>query len=647
MPVRLARALAPALVLALALLGGSGRAAAAQPGPAGTGAINQLVAGVMKGLPPAPNAAPRPGSSAPAGPAQPGWHAKRPLLSTPWTARVSPTRVNWGYPRPQMTRAAWENLNGGWQFAPGSAGARAPVGVALPRRILVPFAMESALSGIGAHYEHSWYRRTFTIPSSWSGRRVLLNFGAVDWQATVWVNGRRIGTHRGGYDPFSMDITAALRRSGVQEVIVGVDAPVDRGGEPIGKQRLRPHGIWYTANSGIWQTVWLEPVPVAHIDSVRATPDLQNDTLSVTVRTTGGAGDTIEAIAYQGTQQVGSAQGSSTATLTLPVPNAQLWSPTNPYLYGLTVRLIHGGRPVDAVGSYFGMRSISVVSVGGVARVELSGQPTFMLGTLDQGYWPDGGYTAPTPQALQYDLLIEKALGFNAVRKHMKVEPQQWYYDTDRLGLLVWQDMPAMVVAKPTASAQQEFVRELHAMVNTNIDHPSIVQWEPFNEGWGEFDPAQVTQDLRSWDPTRLVDTTSGYNHCTCALPNTGDIQDTHAYPAAAVQAANATQATEDGEFGGLALSVSGHVWPGRTFGYEREPNSQVLTSRYVDLLTQVDRGLSQTGLSGAIYTAASDVDDEVDGLFSFDRRELKVTPASVQAINARVIADGSQAPAP
>lgn len=331
----------------------------------------------------------------------------------------------------------------------------------------------------------------------------------------------------------------------------------------------------------------------------------------------------------------------------MSVPNARLWSPQDPYLYGLTVRLARGGRPIDAVGSYFGMRSISVAPVSGVARVELNGQPTFMLGTLDQGYWPDGGYTAPSPRALAYDLLIEKALGFNAVRKHMKVEPQQWYYDTDRLGLLVWQDMPAMVLAKPTGAAQHEFLRELHAIVNANIDHPSIVQWDPFNEGWGEFDPGQVTQDLRTWDPTRLVDTTSGYNRCTCARSSAGDVLDKHSYPSPAVQAPSATQATEDGEFGGLALRVPGHVWPGRTFGYEREADSQILTSRYVDLLTAVDLGALQTGLSGAIYTAASDVDDEIDGLISFDRRELKVTPASVQAINARVIADGSQAPAP
>jgi len=545
-----------------------------------------------------------------------------------------------------MTRTAWENLDGVWQFGAAAAGAPPPVGVALPRRIMVPFPMESALSGVGAHYEHSWYRRTFTIPSSWAGQRVLLNFGAVDWEATVWVNGRRIGTHRGGYDPFSMDITAALRPAGTQEVIVGVDAPVDLGGEPVGKQRLRPGSIWFTANSGIWQTVWLEPVPAAHIDSIRATPDLQDDTLSVTVHTTDAAGDTIQALAYQGAQEVGSAQGSPTGTLTIPVPNARLWSPQNPYLYGLTVRLVGGGTPIDAVGSYFGMRSISVVSVGGVARVELNGQPTFMLGTLDQGYWPDGGYTAPTPGALTYDLLVEKALGFNTVREHMKVEPQQWYYDADRLGMLVWQDMPAMVLAKPTPAAQQEFLRELHAIVNANIDHPSIVQWDPFNEGWGEFDPGQVTRDLHTWDPSRLVDTTSGYNHCRCGRSSGSDVIDEHSYPSPGIQAASATQATEDGEFGGLSLVVPGHVWPKATFGYEREADSQILTDRYVDLLGEVDLLALQTRLSGAIYTQVSDVDDEVDGLVTFDRRELKVSPALVRSINARVIADGSQAPA-
>ena len=630
------------LAVALVLFGGSGRAAAAGRGPVGIDAINRLAAGVMNGLPPAPSAPPRPGVSAPAGPAQTGWRSRRPLLSTPWTTQVSPTKENWGYPRPQMTRTAWENLNGVWQFAPADAGARPPVGVTLSRRILVPFPMESALSGIGAHYEYSWYRRTFTIPASWSGQRVLLNFGAVDWRATVWVNGRQVGTHRGGYDPFSMDITGALRPTGVQEVIVGVDAPVDRGGEPIGKQRLRPRRIWYTANSGMWQTVWLEPVPAAHIDSIDATPNVQNDTLSITVRTTDAAGDTIEAIAYDGTQQVGSAEGSPTATLTVSVPNARLWSPQDPYLYGLTVRLMGAEQPVDAVGSYFGMRSISVGSVGGVARVELNGQPTFMLGTLDQGYWPDGGYTAPTPKALAADLLIEKALGFNAVRKHMKVEPQQWYYDTDRLGLLVWQDMPAMVVAKPTAAARHEFLRELHAIVDANIDHPSIVQWDAFNEGWGEFDSAGVTRDLHTWDPNRLVDTTSGYNTCTCARSEAGDVLDEHSYPSPAAPPPSATQITEDGEFGGLALGIPGHVWPGTTFGYERETDSQILTRRYVELLTQVGRQALQTGLSGAIYTAATDVDDEVDGLITFDRRELKVTPALVRAINTRVIADGS-----
>ena len=253
----------------------------------------------------------------------------------------------------------------------------------------------------------------------------------------------------------------------------------------------------------------------------------------------------------------------------------------------------------------------------------------------------------PTLEALADDLQIEKALGFNAVRDHMKVEPQQWYYDTDRLGLLVWQDMPAMAVATPSAAAQQEFLRELHAIVNANIDHPSIVQWIPFNEGWGQFGLGQVTSDLHTWDPTRLVDTISGYNACMCGQSIPGDVQDQHAYPNPAAPAHSATQATEDGEFGGLALRIPGHVWPGRTFGYEQDADSQTLIRRYVDLLTAVDDEALHAGLSGAIYTQATDVEDEIDGLISYDRRELKVTPATVQAINTTLIADGSQAPAP
>jgi hypothetical protein len=590
-------------------------------------------------------AGPQPGPSAPSGPPQTGWQAKSPPLATPWTAQVSPGDDYPSYPRPQLTRTAWENLNGVWQFAPANPGDAPPVGIDLPQRILVPFPMESALSGIAAHHDDSWYRRTFTIPPSWSGRHVLLHFGAVDWEASVWVNGHLVGTHRGGYDPFSIDITSALAPSGVQEIVVGVSAPVDGGGEPIGKQRLAPSRIFYTASSGIWQTPWLEPVPAAHVDRLVTTPDLGNDTLQVVVHAVAARGDTVRAVAYRGSRAVGSVSGAPGTTLVLPVPHPRLWSPGDPYLYGLSVRLLHHGRPVDAVGSYFGMRAIAVASVGGVPRITLNGKPIFMLGTLDQGYWPDGIYTAPTEAALVQDLITEKALGFNAVRKHMKVEPELWYSEADRLGLLVLQDMPAMNIVTPTAAARRQFLAELHAMIATHIDHPSIVQWTPFNEGWGEFDPTGVTDDVRAWDGSRLVDTVSGENCCDAFGGGNGDVRDTHDYVGPGVQNAHGRQAAEAGEFGGLGLALGGHLWPGTPFAYEAESDSSVLTQRYADVLGQVGIEAQHFGLSAAIVTAATDVENEVDGLVTYDRAVVKVDVARVRAVNRAVIAAGSQAP--
>jgi hypothetical protein len=596
---------------------------------------------------PAPQAAPLPGPSAASGPQQTGWQAKTAPLSTPWTAQVSPANDYPSYPRPELTRAAWESLNGVWQFARAVRGEPPPIGTNLAQRILVPFPMESALSGIRAHSDYSFYRRTFTIPSAWSGQHVLLHFGAVDWQARVWVNGQLIGTHDGGYDPFTMDITSALAPAGVQEIVVGVWAPVDGGGEPIGKQRRAPRRVFYTASSGIWQTPWLEPVPAAHVVGLVTTPDLSTDTLRIAVNTVAARGDTVQAIAYRGSRPIGMATGAPGATLSLRVPHPRLWSPGDPYLYGLTVRLLRHGRRVDAVGSYFGMRSISVSSVGGVAKVMLNGRPIFMLGTLDQGYWPDGIYTAPTEGALEQDLITEKALGFNTVRKHMKVEPDLWYYDADRLGLLVWQDMPAMNIGPPTTAAQAQFTTELHAMIATHIDHPSIVQWVLFNEGWGEFDPAKITADVRRWDPSRLIDTVSGENCCSSFGADNGEVLDNHTYVGPGIPTSHGAQATEDGESGGLGLAVPGHRWPGKRFAYENEADSAVLTQRYADVMTQAGVEARHFGLSAAIYTAATDVEDEVDGLVTYDREVVKVDPTQVRAVNQAVIAAGSRAPTP
>ncbi len=396
-----------------------------------------------------------------------GWAAKTPRLTTPWTSQVSPTNALPEYPRPQLTRRQWRNLDGVWQFAAGTAGQNPPAGP-LGERVLVPYPIESALSGIMRHEDRMWYRRTITVPSSWSigakhcrtanCQRLLLHFGAVDYQSVIYVNGQQVGTHTGGYDSFTVDVTDALNRdrkgrpTGRQDILIGVYAPVDGGDQPIGKQRLDPSGIFYTASSGIWQTVWMEPAATAHIDRLDLTPDLATNTLRLTVQAPTAAGTTVQATAYDGRTIVGTVTGTVGSEIAIPVRKPKLWSPDHPFLYGLDVSLVdtskrHHATRLDEVGSYFGMRSIGIGKVNGTTRILLNGKFTFELGTLDQGFWPDGVYTAPTDAALKSDLVRQRQFGYNAVRKHIKVEPDRWYYDADHLGLLVWQDMPAMAPA--------------------------------------------------------------------------------------------------------------------------------------------------------------------------------------------------------
>jgi hypothetical protein len=578
-----------------------------------------------------------------------GWQRKTPPLSTPWTDQVGPGNALPDYPRPQLTRADWQNLNGVWQFAAASAGQTPPFGQDLAERILVPYPVESALSGIMRHGSRMWYRRAFTVPASWHAgtkNRLLLHFGAVDYEATVYVNGQLVAHHMGGYDSFTADVTGALRGSGPQELVVGVYDPTDDGGQPIGKQRNNPGGIFYTPTSGIWQTVWMEPVAPAHIDSLAMTPDLASSTLQLTVNAAGAVGDTVTATAYDGHQPVGTVTGAPNTPLRVPVPHAKLWSPDSPFLYNLRVRLEGNHRPVDQVGSYFGMRSVGMAKgADGRPRLLLNGKPVFAMAPLDQGFWPDGIYTAPTDAALKFDLDQLKALGFNAVRKHMKVEPDRWYYWADKLGLMVWQDMPAMKIAPPTPDAQAEFTTELHAMIDEHENHPSIIGWIPFNEGWGEFDPAGVTAEVKAWDPSRLVDTDSGIN-CCLSLPDTGsgDVYDNHTYVGPGSPPAQTNRIAIDGEYGGLGLVVPGHMWPGTPFSYEMEPDSATLTSRYVSLAQRLRQAEDICAVSAGVYTASTDVENEADGLFTYDREVDKVNAAQVRAANVAAEGDAQAA---
>jgi hypothetical protein len=523
------------------------------------------------------------------------------------------------------------NLNGLWQFA-RAAGAQEtpPVGRPLAREILVPFPVESALSGIMERAERVWYRREFTIPAAWKGKRVLLHFGAVDWEATVWVNGKRLGVHRGGYDPITFDLTGALTASGSQELVVGVFDPTDQGEQPRGKQVNRPEGIYYTPTTGIWQTVWLEPVGETAIGGLTLTPDVDGQQLQLTVAGDGAVVDptlTVEALALDGSRTVGRTRGRPNRPLTLPVPQPKLWSPDRPFLYGLKVRLLRGDRPLDEVESYFGMRKVGLVRAGGAQRLALNGKPLFQVGTLDQGYWPDGLYTAPTDAALRSDIEVTKRLGFNMIRKHVKVEPARWYYWADKLGVVVWQDMPSG--NNKTAAGRQQFETELRRMVDERRNSPAIVMWVVFNEGWGQYDTERLTRLVKEWDPGRLANNASGWTD-----QKVGDVIDWHSYPAPRAPQPEPARAAVVGEFGGLALGVDGHTWTQKIWGYQGTASQDQLTRRYGQLLRRVWAFHGEPGISAAVYTQITDVETEANGLLTYDRAVVKVDPARVVAAN-------------
>ncbi|MDQ2584110.1 AbfB domain-containing protein [Saccharothrix yanglingensis] len=569
------------------------------------------------------------------------WQPKPAPLTTPWTGQVSPTNALPEYPRPQLVRTDWLNLNGVWEFAGAPDLDTPPIGRTLPEGVLVPYPIESALSGIKRHEDHMYYRRTFTSPAGWNGRRVKLNFGAVTWETRVWVNGTRVGTHTGGFDAFSFDVTDALR-AGANEVVVGVRSTVDGGSYPIGKQRRDPGGIFYTAASGIWQTVWLEPVAADHITRLDTTPDVPAGVLDLVVQ--GTAGRQVRAEVLTGGRVVGTASGTTGAHLRVPVPNARLWSPDDPFLYDLRVTL-----GTDVVTGYFGMRSLGKAVVGGVTRPLLNGRFVFQLGTLDQGYWPDGIYTAPTDAALRFDLERQKALGFNMVRKHIKVEPARWFYHADRLGLMVWQDMPSLDAVDEVPNGRAHFESELRRVLDQLKGITSIVQWVPFNEGWGEYDAGRIVDLVRSIDDTRLVNHNSGSNCCVSDPdPGNGDVIDDHAYQmSSATRQPDANRIAVLGEFGGLGRRVAGHEWqPGAGFAYgDLFPDETSLTTRYVEITKEVGRFVHTRGLSASVYTEPYDVENEVNGFYTYDRQVLKVTEARVREVNQRVLAlaDGTE----
>jgi hypothetical protein len=572
------------------------------------------------------------------------WKPAESPLTTPWTLQVNPGHALPEYPRPQMARKDWINLNGLWDYAirPQQDSAAAKY----DGRILVPFPVESALSGVKQPLtpeQRLWYRRTFTAPSL-KGKRLLLHFGAVDWRAEVWVNGKAIGKHEGGYDPFTFDITAALRGKGAEEIVVAVWDPSDSGPQPRGKQVLNPNSIWYTAVSGIWQTVWLEPVPEKSISELSMIPDLDGRKLRLTVHSD-SPGD-FTAIARLGGKTVGRVSGKLNQECALPLSDVSPWSPDAPTLYDLDISLGSG----DHVTSYFGMRKIEIrQDAAGIPRLFLNGQPLFMIGPLDQGWWPDGLYTAPTDEALRFDIETLKKLGFNMCRKHVKVEPARYYYWCDKLGFMVWQDMPSAMPKGHTAvrrgaagdlefTAPEDaiFRRELEALVRNLANVTSIIAWVPFNEGWGQHDTNNILKWVKSLDGSRLVNAPSGWED-----RGYGDMKDMHEYPGPGMYPVTPGRASVLGEFGGLGLPVEGHLWWNkRNWGYRTFEDLAKLQAGYEDLMQKLEP-LVRQGLAAAIYTQTTDVEGEVNGLMTYDRKVVKYDAAKLAEWHRRIIAAG------
>lgn len=563
-------------------------------------------------------------------------------LTTPWTDKVNADRPWPEYPRPQMVRPQWTNLNGLWDYAirPKDEGKPAQ----FEGKLLVPFAVESALSGVKKPVtpeQRLWYRRSFNLSGTRRGR-TLLHFGAVDWRAEVWVNSKPVGQHEGGYDPFTFDITGALAPGTSQEVVVAVWDGTDTALQPRGKQVLAPQGIWYTAVTGIWQTVWVERVPDAHVNELSMTSDVEGKRLRLTVRASQDT--TFTAVAKLRGKIAGRISGKVNAEASLPLDTLELWSSASPTLYDLEVTLPGG----DRVQSYFGMRKVEMrKDAAGFNRIFLNGAPQFVIGPLDQGWWPDGLYTAPTDEALRFDIEATKKLGYNMARKHVKVEPARWYYWCDKLGLLVWQDMPsAMTRNTPTSvrkgtvedaqfppDAAAGFERELRALVRNLGNAPSIIAWIPYNEGWGQHATNNVLRTVKEIDPSRLVGGPSGWED-----RGFGDFKDMHDYPGPNMFPVLPDRISVLGEFGGLGIPLEGHLWwDKRNWGYRTFEDRAKLQAGYEALIEKLEP-LVRQGLAAAIYTQTTDVEGEVNGLMTYDRKVVKFNEAKLAEMHRRLI---------
>lgn len=593
------------------------------------------------------------------------WQPAGNKMKTIWAEKVSPENVWQEYPRPQFERGSWMNLNGLWKYSVLKNNLPQPK--KFQGDILIPFCVESSLSGVAGEVkpdDRIWYDRQFDVPANWKGKCVVLNFEAVDYETTVWVNGMIVGAHKGAYDRFSFDITEFLNKKGSQELVVSVVDPTNDGPQPRGKQQLSQQGIWYTPVSGIWQTVWLEAVsPEAYLKEVKITPDIDLKTVSIIPilnKPLKPEYNVKISISSNG-KEVAISEVLADKEAVVEIKNPELWSPDNPKLYDLSLTLTNAsGEVIDQVNSYFGMRKISLGDLNGNKYLYLNNKPLFQYGPLDQGWWPEGLYTPPSDEAMKYDIELTKKMGFNMIRKHIKVEPDRWYYHCDKLGMLVWQDMPSAMVVVPKEGQVRpvhvqhvrpegedlnqhsedaaQFEWELRRMIDIHYNSPAIVMWVPLNEGWGQYATCRISELVKALDPSRLVNPVSGW-----ALRPCGDVYDIHTYNTTVdTPPTSLNRASVIGEYGGIGYPVEGHLWNPkmRNWGYQTYHSEEELLKNYIHKFNQIVEMKKTKGLSAAVYTQTTDVEGEVNGLMTYDRKVIKIPVEKLKEIHSVLFDD-------